>query len=105
MDENDEKVDPDLWVGAVYAAESGSEDIGRVLELLGGPLTTHKVYYSESHDIALMHLRVPSRRETGKTLRMPKLKLGMRIPKKGGTVLRYRLPLHGLDTGDRPAHP
>ena len=83
IDDNGEKKDPDLWVGAVYAAELGLEDLGEVPDLLGGPLPAHKVHYSESHDIALMQLNLPRRRETGGTLRMPQLKLGMRIPSEG----------------------
>lgn len=83
IDDNGEKKDPDLGIGAVYAAEPGREDVGKVPDLLGGPLPAHKVYFSGSHDIALMQLRLPRRRETGETLRMPQLKLGMRIPSEG----------------------
>ncbi|MCY4420113.1 MAG: serine protease, partial [Gammaproteobacteria bacterium] len=83
LDEHGEKKDTDLWIGALYAAEPEPEDVGRIPDLLGGLIPARRVHYSESHDIALMHLSVPKRRTTGERLQMPQLKLGMQIPQEG----------------------
>ena len=83
FDEHGRQTDPDLGIGAVYAAEPGPEDVGQVPDLLGGPIPAHRVHYSQSHDVAVMHLRLPTRRATAETIRMPQLALGMRIPQVG----------------------
>ena len=101
IDERGEKKDPDLWIGTLYAAAPGPEDVGRVPDLLGGLIRAQKVHYSESHDIALMHLSLPKRRETGETLRLPQLKLGMRIPQEGEScvAIGYHAMAWGQATG------
>lgn len=83
IDDNGERKDPDLRVGALYAAAPEPEDLGKVPDLVGGLLPADKVHYSGSHDIALMQLNIPRRRETGERIRMPQLKLGVRIPTEG----------------------
>ena len=95
IDEQGEKNNPDLWIGALYTAEPGPEDFGKTPDLLGGLIPAHQVHYSESHDIALMQLNLPERHETGEKLRMPQLKLGMRIPQEGESCVG--IGYHSMD--------
>ena len=77
IDAAGEMADPDMGIGAVYAAETG-KDIK-----LGGPLPARKLYFTNDFDIALMQLRLPTNAETGKPLHMPQFRLGTRIPQVG----------------------
>ena len=57
--------DPDMWIGALYAAETGEDN------MLGGLLPVRKLYFTDDFDVALMHLNLPINRETGE-LRWPR---------------------------------
>ena len=105
IDDNGEKKDPDLGIGAVYAAEPGREHLGKVPDLLGGPLPAHKVYFSGSHDIALMQLRLPRRRETGRDTPHAATEAGHAHSFGGRTLCGDRLPRDGLETSDGTPYP
>ena len=93
LDQHGQPKDPGLWVGAVYAATPGPDDA--VPDLLGGPIPANKVHYSESHDIALMHLPVPRRRRAGEPLAMPPLALDVRAPREGERCIA--MGYHAMD--------
>ena len=69
--------DPDMGIGALYAAETGEDN------KLGGLLPARKLHFTNDLDIALMQLNLPIVRATGKPLCMPALRLGTRIPQLG----------------------
>ncbi len=77
IDAGGKMADPDMGIGALYAAETGEED------KLGGLLPARKLHFTSDLDIALMQLNLPIARATGRPLRMPALRLGTRIPRVG----------------------
>ena len=77
IDANGEMTDLEMEIGAVYAADTGEDD------LLGGPLPASKVHFTSDMDLALMQLNLPINRESGERLHMPALRLGTRIPQVG----------------------
>ena len=94
IDAGGESADPDLWIGALYAAETGEDN------RLGGLLPASKVYFNDDLDLALMHLSLPTNGETGKALHIPALRLGTRIPRGGEQCAGFRLhPLKGDRAG------
>ena len=67
--------DPGMWIGALYTAETGEDN------MLGGLLPVRKLSFTDDLDIALMHLNLPINRDTGDPLHMPAFRLGTRIPR------------------------
>ena len=82
LDDNGEKKEPDQWIGVLYAAEP-EPDSRNIPDLIGGLLPANNIFYSESHDIAVMHLNLPKNKTTGETIRVPQLKLGIEVPQQG----------------------
>ena len=100
IDDSGEKKDPDLWVGAVYAAEPGPEDLGNVPDLLGGPIPRlQSALFGESRHRSDA-VEVAQETRDGRESPYAATEAGHADPIGGRSLRGDRLPRDELETGD-----
>jgi Trypsin-like peptidase domain len=89
------------WIGGLYAAPETDDDTSH---LVGGVIPARSVHRIPILDIAAMHLNLPVNVRTGKTPRMPLLRLSPAIPALGSRCIAMGYHLMSWEKSVLPGH-
>lgn len=82
---------PDCWLQVIYSSDEINEDGSS----LGGPLPINRVFFNNDLDIAVMHVQLPTNKQTEKLLRLPASLLSPGTPDTG--KMCFGIGYHSMD--------